>query len=207
MNTDKSNIENHIFLFLLKSIFPVFRASSRIHFSIFIVCFSSNIGTFAPILITEEEERYIMSGYNGYSMSNNAMEAYNQGLCPASKIGKYPSPLIKKFCPFVEWHHCSKNYNKVYFYDPKTVDEVFKNNPLAKQALEEYYKKETKIYKNCVVEWIEWSGSFKNPKKKFKKEENCLVEVTNSWANITLSNGLKFRKKLTTKGFSFTVKE
>ncbi len=77
----------------------------------------------------------IASGYHGYSMSNNAVDAYNRGKAPLSKITtqmlieagwiysrKLAMALAKKgeWQPS-EWHHTSKYYNKTDFYD---VDEL-----------------------------------------------------------------------------------
>lgn len=81
-----------------------------------------------------------MAGYVGYSMSRNAVAAYNDGEKPLSKftkkdytffcevvkesLGLEVKPMtLKEFKKFVEencessWHHTSKMYNKTYFYD------------------------------------------------------------------------------------------
>ncbi len=72
-----------------------------------------------------------MAGYFGYSMSNNAMDAYNRGLLPLSKIRfsdikeagldislKFFKWLCKEnYITATEWHHTSKHYNITYFYD------------------------------------------------------------------------------------------
>jgi hypothetical protein len=83
-----------------------------------------------------------LAGYKGYSMSNNAVKAYDEGRMPLSKWtktaileavesylksygnGKYFSKfenLSKKdLSQFLstdgEWHHTSKYYNKTVFY-------------------------------------------------------------------------------------------
>jgi len=48
-----------------------------------------------------------MAGYNGFSMSNNAVRAYNNGLVPASKVSGVPSALVKEYGRPVEYHHSS----------------------------------------------------------------------------------------------------
>lgn len=73
-----------------------------------------------------------MAGYSGYSMSNNAIQAYNEGKMPLSKItrkelDKYnitmSVELFKWICQCkniikpCEWHHTSKYYNETDFYD------------------------------------------------------------------------------------------
>lgn len=79
-----------------------------------------------------------MAGYDGFSMSNNAREAYRQGKAPLSKWTKYmilaqlreeyPElyPVAKQ-CRFeflrerllysIEWHHTSSKYNCTDFYE------------------------------------------------------------------------------------------
>lgn len=85
-----------------------------------------------------------MAGYYGYSMSNNAMLAYDNGERPLSKwtkkdiieeietaiedeyltlncslekLKKIPSKLLKSLClSYSSWHHTSNHYNKTDFY-------------------------------------------------------------------------------------------
>lgn len=73
-----------------------------------------------------------MAGYDWFNgMSNNAVQAYDNGLKPLSKFTKqdlidagYKGTLKKakqlakdeKWLPS-EWHHSSKYFNRVYFYD------------------------------------------------------------------------------------------
>lgn len=67
-----------------------------------------------------------MAGYSGISMSNNARDAYNRGLCPASKVHKkLPVALIVKFCRSEEWHHSSPRYNEISYYNPDYVKATF----------------------------------------------------------------------------------
>lgn len=83
-----------------------------------------------------------MSGYHGYSMSNNAVTAYATGEKPFSKWTKkamlseiaeqidegiYPESVLddvkqmdtaqlKEFLRHSSWHHTSKFYNRTHFY-------------------------------------------------------------------------------------------
>ena len=75
-----------------------------------------------------------MAGYNGFSISNNAVAAYDDGLVPASKVPGVPAVLIKAHCRPTKWHHSSKNYNRTNFYNP------------------------AEVLTNCRVEWIDWSA-------------------------------------------------
>lgn len=78
-----------------------------------------------------------MGGYDGYSMSNRARAAYDDGLVPLSKITA--ATLADAGLPIsarafralirggwitpAEWHHTSKQYNRTHFYDLADVAE------------------------------------------------------------------------------------
>lgn len=158
-----------------------------------------------------------MAGYNGYSMSNNAVAAYNDGLLPASKIKQVPTILIERFVRAAEWHHISKAYNPVNFYDPALVlatfglveacDEYGDPIPAKPEAIAALaaYKVEKKggatVYTGCTVEWIEWTGSLKRPTATERKEADCTVSIKGQTATITLANGEVVTKRLSTRGF------
>jgi len=87
-----------------------------------------------------------MSGYNGFSMSNNAVAAYESGEKPLSRWtrssiintiagmilnGDLPEEIVsdvdsmktaelKQFLSYSSWHHTSSHYNRTAFY---SVDE------------------------------------------------------------------------------------
>lgn len=84
-----------------------------------------------------------MAGYaDDFSMSNNAIDAYDRGLRPRSKWGKadildalpanaraylqldgYPLEFLREyFLVAEEWHHTSKLYNKTEFFRPGIDD-------------------------------------------------------------------------------------
>lgn len=69
-----------------------------------------------------------MAGYNGYSKSNNAVAAEESGLMVASVFAAKlrrehgvghctANDVAECFAPS-EWHHTSKYYNRVNYYDP-----------------------------------------------------------------------------------------
>ena len=75
-----------------------------------------------------------MAGYDGYSMSNRARQAYSEGLLPASKMvtqlkKRYPRSFrgltVAIFREVVgqgdEWHHTSAKYHQTEFYSMKSV--------------------------------------------------------------------------------------
>lgn len=157
-----------------------------------------------------------MSGYNGFSMSNNAIAAYDAGLMPASKIGHgIPAELIQKYCRYIEWHHCSSRFNIVEFYDPEKVlatfglitREDYESNPEAIAALKKYKedkkKKEVKTYENCTIEWLEWGGTRKHPTATECRAEGATVTHDGGqFVKIKLVDGREFKKKIYSNGFS-----
>ena len=156
-----------------------------------------------------------MAGYQqDFSMSNNAIAAYNNGLLPASKIKGIPAALINQYCRYEEWHHSSKAFNKVKFYDEALVRATFglaeyedhepDADAIAALAAHKACKKDAPaVWINCTVEWIEWSGSLRRPKATEMKAEGCTVSVKSQTATITLANGNSFIKRLSTNGFKF----
>lgn len=81
-----------------------------------------------------------MAGYaDDFSMSNNAIDAYDRGLRPRSKwtksdildalpanaraylqLDEYPLEFLREYFLYPEeWHHTSKLYNKTEFYRPR----------------------------------------------------------------------------------------
>lgn len=97
-----------------------------------------------------------MSGYDGWSKSNNALIAESEGKFPMSKAKKI---VAKKFgvtqkiakealekVGHCEWHHTSKNYNITYYYD--TIDEEEELREAIEDLLEEYKLKNRPLPKN-----------------------------------------------------------
>ena len=155
-----------------------------------------------------------MAGYSGFSMSNNAVAAYDEGLVPASKIPGVPAVLVKKHCRPDEWHHTSKAYNRTDFFNAARVRAVFgvimsedyDADPAAVVALAAHKAggASVEIHLGCTVEWIEWTGSLKRPYATEMKAEGCTVSVKGATATITLATGASFTKRLTTNGFRFS---
>ncbi|MEM4203192.1 MAG: hypothetical protein QXS54_03890 [Candidatus Methanomethylicaceae archaeon] len=84
-----------------------------------------------------------MSGYYGYSFSNNYLQAYNEGKRCKSDIlkivGRLPKGVSfeKVFGKPCEWHHTSKYYNITYMWDiePDYYDFVKQNKDKLKHML------------------------------------------------------------------------
>jgi hypothetical protein len=162
-----------------------------------------------------------MAGYNhSAGMSNNAVEAYDAGLRPASRtLSGVSATLIARFCEAAEWHHSSGWYNTVDFYDCHQAAVTFGKaepcddpdcdcapNASAIAALAESKTKRAEpatLLTNQTVEWIDWSGTRNHPKATERKESGCTVAVKGKTATITLPNGTTFTKRLTTNGFAF----
>lgn len=73
-----------------------------------------------------------MAGYAGFSMSNNAVDAYERGIAPASKVAKpkgVTSKTVKLLVDPEEWHHTSKKYNRTDFYCPEAIRVAFDPDP------------------------------------------------------------------------------
>lgn len=163
-----------------------------------------------------------MAGYSGFSMSNNAVDAYAGGLRPASKITGVPAKLVAEYVSPREWHHCSKEYNRVNFFSPGEAraifglesDDSFPANPLAVAALAAHKasrKDAGQIYDNCTVNWLEWGGTKARPRAYERVETGCRVEVKGQTATVTLPPRGSLAivdvmvKRLTTRGFSFSA--
>ena len=157
------------------------------------------------------------SGYNGYSMSNRAVEAYSNGEKPLSKWTKTEiisavselDPAKAKLLKSVKaltlkekvlycssWHHTSSRYNKTNFY---SIDEDFINGlteeDIAEMTLENRNeKKKPKTYKGDIF-YIEWSGTRNYPKAEEKCLNNVNIEERGSFYYVTDDAGNKLLKK------------
>lgn len=168
-----------------------------------------------------------MAGYNGWSMSNNAIVAYKdgekplskwtkadiidtiekQGLelkCSIEKLKKLPVKVLKKIClTYSSWHHTSNYYNKTDFY----LLDVDRIENLTDDKIEELlsdYKANKKVEsKPSEEKWkcafLEWSGSKKHPKTTEIIEEGI---IKGDW--FYRKDGTK--KKTTANGFRFIEK-
>ena len=153
-----------------------------------------------------------MAGYNGYSMSNNAVDAYNNGEMPLSKwtkaaileavhtavddgeavinfdldlLKKVKVAELKEFLLYKSsWHHTSSRYNRTDFYslDVDRLEEL-----MTEDVLKMSEKKTEK------------SGSHRHPKA---TEVTEVGEVKGNWF-FRKDGG---RKKTTANGFKFIEK-
>lgn len=162
------------------------------------------------------------SGYSGYSMSNRAVDAYEDGEMPLSKwtkkmiisevvehehfteegLKKYPKNVLAEYFLFESsWHHTSSYCNKTYFY---SIDEdIAKEGSI--EELEEIKKrhaperKPKKDFKKlearkAYIIFLEWGGTRTHPKA---TEVNAYAVIIGNWAY--LESGKK--KSVCSNGF------
>lgn len=168
-----------------------------------------------------------MAGYSGWSMSNNAVAAYEDGEKPLSKwtktdifdamseqeielkcsmenLRKLPAKILKEVClTRSSWHHTSSHYNKTDFYslDINYIEKL--TNEKIETLLTEYKANKRTEDKPSEEKWrcafLEWSGSKKHPVATEVIEEGI---VKGNW--FYRKNGTK--KKTTANGFKFIEK-
>lgn len=169
----------------------------------------------------------IMAGYFGYSMSNNAVEAYENGSkpfskwtkadileliedenlelnCSIDKLKKVPVKILKEIClKYSSWHHTSNHYNKTDFYsiDYDSIENL--TDEKLDGLIEEYRKEKANAKAPVEEKWectfLEWSGTRKHPTAKAITEIGI---VKGNW--FYRSNGTK--KSIYANGFEFVRK-
>lgn len=156
------------------------------------------------------------NGYNGYSMSNNAVDAYENGERPLSKwtktaiveavaeinpsaadlIKSVPAAILKqRVLIYTAWHHTSARYNTTDFYavDEDVISELTAET-VAEWKAEKTVKTPDKIYRG-EINYIEWIGTGRHP----KAVKKCLADVNiterGSFYYVTDVNGNELLKK------------
>ena len=150
-----------------------------------------------------------MSGYYGFSMSNNALYAYENGEKPISKWTKsdiiqeltaaHPAEYIEEvkkltasevkalFLNRTAWHHTSRLFNQTDFYAVSlTVPFEAIRNTIANRKPKEA-KPEDKPTKAKVI-YSEWTGTRRHLKL---IDTECYAVIIGRWAY--LENGQKKR--------------
>lgn len=152
-----------------------------------------------------------MAGYNGFSMSNNAVAAYSNGEKPLSKwtksdiLAEIPEDLREKakaltvselktlFLVQTSWHHTSSMYNRTNFYsvrsdvDSETIDRIIADRTPRQSEQKRPLQK-------ALVHYLVWEGTRKHPKA---TEHTSYALLNDGWA--FLPDGSK--KKRTANGF------
>lgn len=165
-----------------------------------------------------------MAGYNGWSMSNNAVAAYEDGekplskwtkanifdtikdteielKCSIEKLRRLPIKVLKEVClRYSLWHHTSNHYNKTEFYslDINRIENL--TDDKIEELLLDYKKEKRMESKPSEERWecafLEWSGTRKHPVVTEVIEEGI---IKGNW--FYRKDGSK--KKTTANGFRF----
>lgn len=173
------------------------------------------------------------SGYNGYSMSNNAIKAYGENRKPLTKFDKYDvedfndklhdrgievkvkslaafKRLVKRYGYTGEYHHTSAYCNATDFYDPDNVlDRSDRDLIYAINNCNKTNKKEITINRyKADFEYIIWTGTRKHPKANKQYLSNVIVEEKGKTYYVYDDNGnLIIKKQLYTNGTKMHIKE
>lgn len=155
-----------------------------------------------------------MAGYNGYSMSNNAVQAYQNGEMPYSKWTKAEiictlaemdrvladkaktlttSELKALFLRRSSWHHTSSHYNRTDFYSVCLAADASDIERMIRNRSPKESKKEVQLVK-AKVHYLTWEGTRKHPKA---VEHEGYALLNDKWA--FLADGAK--KSRTGNGF------
>lgn len=165
-----------------------------------------------------------MAGYNGFSMSNNAVAAYEDGekplskwtkadifeeieeqevklKCSMGKLWKLPVKVLKEVClTYSSWHHTSNHYNKTDFYSLDIEEIENLTDDKIEELLSDYKADKKAESKPSEEKWkcafLEWSGSRKHPVATEVIEEGI---IKGNW--FYRKDGSK--KKTTANGFRF----
>lgn len=169
-------------------------------------------------------EGVLHAGYrDDFSKSNNAADAEADGRYPASVIAKklgVPIGFIKEHAPHGgEWHHTSKFYNAVNYYDLADVDAWMKgegdhavegDEPTGGDLLAEYRVKQKAlkadapdVLRGQSIKYLEWGGTRNHPRATERTLENVSIERKpgQKMVTITTEAGKTFKKALDTRGF------
>ena len=168
-----------------------------------------------------------MSGYVGFSRSVNAANAMDAGRMPATHAAKgtgLPVGFIRDCCGWAtggEWHHTSKFYNCVDFYDCTALknwrdavkdadgDCVEGRDETCAAALARWrgaravkQAAPVTVYAGVTVEWLEWGGTRNHPSATKRRETGATIEdAGGKMVIVKLASGANFRKGKDTNGF------
>lgn len=168
------------------------------------------------------------NGYDGYSMSNNAREAYEDGRKPISQFDSYDledfneqlqtmginaqvksvralKSLLERYGSTGEWHHTSSYYNETSFYDPSLVlDKLSDGSITAEDITEVNNEKAEKPTENryrADFKYLTWSGSKAHPKATEHTLNDVEIVERGSFYYVYDDNGNEIvRKKIGSNG-------
>ncbi len=170
-----------------------------------------------------------MAGYHGFSMSNNAVDAYKNGERPLSKwtkteilaaiqkaigngeltlkcspetLKKVPAKTLREMgLRHSSWHHTSNHYNRTDFYslDMSWLESLTDEELEAIMATSKADRQCEPLEERWKCTFLEWEGTRKHPKATEITEEGV---VRGDW--FIRKDGS--RKKTTANGFRFIEK-
>jgi hypothetical protein len=164
------------------------------------------------------------SGYSGYSMSNRAREAYEDGEKPLSKWTKADiiaaiseideekanafkkvklSTLKNTVLRYSSWHHTSSKCNKTDFYEvSEHVIEEMNIEDIIALAEKKEHKEENSINRfKGTIQYLEWSGTRKHPKATKCELKDVTIEEKGCYYYVYNDTGkLLLKKKIGSRG-------
>lgn len=139
-----------------------------------------------------------MSGYHGYSKSNNAVAAEAEGLYPASVLAKrigVRAAAIKALMRPTEWHHTSAWYNRTQYYSEDDALEIIEElrawRPPDSQEI---------VHEGCTGWYLAWSGTRRFRRAREVQFGPIRVTQRGTWFTLHLPSG-PLRKRADTRGF------
>lgn len=140
-----------------------------------------------------------MSGYaQDHSKSNNAIAAENSGRFPASILAKQlrvKTGAIRALCHPCEWHHTSKFYNSVDYYDLESAHEIITELRAWKAPA-----KNLEVFEHCSGAYLIWSGSRRHPRATLVTFSGVKATRKGDWFTLEL-DAVHLRKRKDTTGF------
>jgi hypothetical protein len=150
-----------------------------------------------------------VSGYNGFSKSNNAVAAEADGRFPASVVARklnVPTEYVRERIGTGEWHHSSKFYNVVKYYDLEECAEWLDSEDGRADFAEwraAQKPRQTSTRTDCRVEWLEWVGTRNHPRAIKRIAEGCtVIDDGGAFYKIILPDGSTLKKKKDCKGLN-----
>ncbi len=164
-------------------------------------------------------------GYVGWSMSENAANAYATGEKPLSKwtkdevlsavediapekvdlVKKLPMTVIKsKLLSYSSWHHTAKFYNQTDFYsvDEDAVADLDAETVEKWLREHEEDKKQSKAQateaptkRKGAIDYIVWSGTRNHPKANKERLEHVFIEEKGCFYIVTDEKGSELLRK------------
>lgn len=175
------------------------------------------------------------AGYSGFSMSNNAVDAYMSGEMPLSKwtkqaiidrvekidsskvdlVKQLPITILKdKLLWNSSWHHTSMHYNKTEFYSIDedvlaTLTQEVVNEWISQQgALKNKQTKQALDIRKGDIDYLTWGGTRNYPKAIEHSLKDVNIETRGQFYIVTNDKGIELvRKKIGSNGTRVTFKE